>query len=145
MLAIINVVNKFHHYITGYEVLIHTDHSAIRYVMNKPINNGRITRWLLLLQEFNLTILDRPGKENQVADYFYRLQNSGEVVQVEDSFPDEHLFSISVFTLWYVDLANYLSTGKIPPSFSSKEKKRLIKKVRDIHWLMAICFILVMI
>ena len=30
--------------------------------MNKPITNGRITRWLLLFQEFNITIVDRPGK-----------------------------------------------------------------------------------
>ena len=107
MLAIIHAVNKFLHYITGYEVLVHTDHSAIRYLMNKPITNDMITRWLLLLQELNIIILDRPGKENQVADYFSRLQNPGEAIQVEDSFPDEHLFAILVLTLWYANLTNY--------------------------------------
>jgi hypothetical protein len=112
MLAIIHAVNKFRHYITGYEVFVHTDHSAIKYLMNKPITNGRVTRWLLLLQEFNITVLDRPGKENQVADFLSRLQNSGEVVPVEDSFPDENLFAISIVNPWYADLANYLSTGK---------------------------------
>ena len=64
MLAIIHAVNKFRHYITGYEVFIHTDHSTIKYLMNKPITNGRVTRWLLLLHELNVTVLDRPGKEN---------------------------------------------------------------------------------
>jgi hypothetical protein len=49
MLAVVHAVNKFRHYITGYEVFIHTDHSAIKYLMNKPITNGRITRWLLLM------------------------------------------------------------------------------------------------
>jgi hypothetical protein len=49
MLVVVHVVNKFHHYITGYEVFIHTDHSTIKYIMNKPITNGRITRWLLLM------------------------------------------------------------------------------------------------
>lgn len=135
MLAIIHAVNKFCHCITGYEVLVHTDHSTIRYLMKKPITNGRITRWLLLWQEFNITILDRPCKENQVADYFSRLQNLGEVVQVEGSFPGEHLFAISVLTPWYSDLANYLSTGKVPPSFSSKEKKRLIKQSARYSWI----------
>jgi hypothetical protein len=67
MLAVVHAVNKFRHYIIGYEVFIHTDHSTIRYLMNKPITNGRITRWLLLMNEFNVTILNRPGKENQVA------------------------------------------------------------------------------
>ena len=48
MLAVIHSVNKFRHYITGYEVFVHIDHSAIRYLMNKPITHGRVTRWLLL-------------------------------------------------------------------------------------------------
>ena len=48
-LAVIFAINKFRHYIIGYEVFVHTDHSTIRYLMNKPITNGRVTRWLLLL------------------------------------------------------------------------------------------------
>jgi hypothetical protein len=128
MLAAVHAVNKFCHYITGYEVFIHTDHSAIRYLMNKPITNGRITRWLLLMQEFNIIVLDRPGRENQVADFLSRLNNSGEIVHVSDNFPDEHLFAISVITPWYADIANYLSSGMLPSSFTSKEKKRIIKQ-----------------
>ena len=49
-LAVVHAINKFRHYITGYETFVHTDHSAIRYLMNKPVTNGRVTRWLLLLQ-----------------------------------------------------------------------------------------------
>ena len=64
MLAIMHFVNKFRHYITGYEVFVHTDHFAIRYLMNKSITHGRVTRWLLVLKEFNITVIDRPGKEN---------------------------------------------------------------------------------
>ena len=32
-LAVVHAINKFRHYITGYETFIHTDHSAIRYPM----------------------------------------------------------------------------------------------------------------
>ena len=49
-LVVVHAINKFKHYITSYENFVHTDHSAIRYLMNKPITNGRITIWLLLLQ-----------------------------------------------------------------------------------------------
>lgn len=49
MLVVIYYVNKFRHYIIGYEVFVHTDHSAIRYLMKKPITHGKVTRWLLLL------------------------------------------------------------------------------------------------
>ena len=41
--------------------------------MNKPITNGRITRWLLLLQEFDVTIVDKIGKDNVVAYFLSRL------------------------------------------------------------------------
>ena len=58
MLAVIHYVNKFRHYITGYEVFVHKDHSSIRYLMNKPITHGRVIGWLLLLQEFNITVID---------------------------------------------------------------------------------------
>jgi hypothetical protein len=40
-------------------MFLYTDHSAIRYLSNKPITNGRVTQWLLLLQEFNINIKDR--------------------------------------------------------------------------------------
>ena len=68
-LVVLHAINRFKHYITGYETFIHTNHYAIRYLMKKAITNGRVTRWLLLLQEFNITMLDRPGKQNTVADF----------------------------------------------------------------------------
>lgn len=49
-LVVIHAINKFKHYINGYEAFVHTYHFLIRYLMNKPISNGRITIWLLLLQ-----------------------------------------------------------------------------------------------
>jgi hypothetical protein len=66
-LVVIHAINKFWHYITGYPIILHTDHAAIKYLMNKPITNGRVTRWLLLLQEYDITILNKPGKDNVVA------------------------------------------------------------------------------
>ena len=63
--------------------------------MNISITNSRVIRWLFLLHEFKITILDRPGKQNTVADFLSRLQNIKDDTPVEDQFPDEYLFSIS--------------------------------------------------
>ena len=68
-LVVIHVVNKFRHYITRYPIVLYIDHSTIMYLANKPITNGRVTRWLTLLQEFDITIKDQPGKENPIADF----------------------------------------------------------------------------
>jgi hypothetical protein len=100
LLAMVHAINKFRHYITGYQAFVHTDHSTIKFLMNKPIKNPRVTRWLLLLQEFNINIIDRPGKDNLVADFLSRMIHLGDNTLVEDKFLDENLFSISTFTPW---------------------------------------------
>jgi hypothetical protein len=133
--AVVYAINKFRHYITRYNSFIHTDHSAIRYLMNREITNGIITRWLLLLQEFNITILDRPGKENQVDDFLSRLNNEGENTHVDDSFPDENFLSISTNSTWFADIANYRVIGKLSPQFSLKERKRVVRLSALYSWI----------
>ena len=78
--------------------------------MNKYITDGRITRWLLLLQEFNITILDRPRKQNTIAHFLSRIQNDNNDILVEYSFPNEYIFSISTKSPQFADIANYLAT-----------------------------------
>ena len=81
-----HAINKFRHYITDYETFVHTGHPSIKFLMNKPNTNGRITRWLLLLEEFNITILDRSRRENLVVDFLSRINNdNGDPIHVDDS------------------------------------------------------------
>jgi hypothetical protein len=49
LLVVVHAINKFRHYITGYQDFVHTDHSAIKFLMNKPVTNPRVTQWFLLL------------------------------------------------------------------------------------------------
>lgn len=83
-LAIIYAINKFRHYMTCYLIFLYVDHLFIRYVANKPSTNGRVTHWLLLLQEFDITIKDRPGKENPVADFLPRVPKKNNSSAVDD-------------------------------------------------------------
>jgi hypothetical protein len=82
--------------------------------MNKPVTNARVTRWLPLLQEFNITIIDRPGKDNLVFYFLYRLIHIGDNAPMDDNFPREIRFVISTYISWYASVANYLVTGKLP-------------------------------
>eukprot|EP00253_Pinus_taeda_P006567 PITA_06567 len=100
---------------------------TIKYLMNKSVTNARVTRWLLLLQEFDITIVDRPGKENVVADFLSRLKTDNDI-PVDDSFPDEYLFAVSAHSPWYADIANYLVAGKLPSHLSYREKRRIVQQ-----------------
>ena len=55
---VIYAINNFLHYIAKYLVILYTNNANIKYLMNKPITNGKITIWLLLMHEFNITVLD---------------------------------------------------------------------------------------
>jgi hypothetical protein len=70
---------------------------------------------LLLLQEFDITIVDRPGKENVVVDFLSRLNINDDNSHVDDSFPDENLFVVYSHSPWYADIDNYLVARKVPP------------------------------
>jgi hypothetical protein len=138
-LVVIYDINKFRHHITGYSTLVHTDHSTIKYLMNKPITNARVTKWLLLLQEFYITVVDRPGKENVVADFLSRLKPNDDT-PVHDSFPDEYLFAVSSHSPWYADIANYLVAGKLPPHLSYREERRIIQQSARYSWISGCLF-----
>jgi len=135
-LAVVHSLNKFRHDITGYQTFVHTDHAAIRYLMNKHDVNARIVRWLLLLQQFDLTIVDKPGKENVVANFLSRLYlPTGEEGTVDDQMPNKHLFSISVLSPWFVDIANYLVSTQFLPHLSSREKRKIVRKSAPFTWI----------
>eukprot|EP00253_Pinus_taeda_P012235 PITA_12235 len=103
--------------------------------MNKPITNGRVTRWLLLLQEFNITVLDRPGKQNTVANFLSKIQNIKEDSSVEDKFPDEYLFAVTTQTPWFADVANYSVTEKLPSHLFPREKRKIIQESARYSWI----------
>ncbi|KAK1609818.1 hypothetical protein QYE76_033491 [Lolium multiflorum] len=97
LLAVVFACDKFRSYIVDSKVTIHTDHAAIRYLMEKKDAKPRLIRWVLLLQEFDLHIVDRKGADNPVADNLSRLENIAyDHVPVNDSFPNEQLAAIKV-------------------------------------------------
>jgi len=47
-LAMVYSLQKFRHYLLGGKFTFFTDHSALKYLVNKPVLEGRICCWLLL-------------------------------------------------------------------------------------------------
>ena len=143
-LVVVNAVNKFKDYIIGYQVIVHTNHATIRYLMKKIDVSGRVVRWLLLLQEFDFTIMDKPRKHNVVADFLYRLEHTTYQEMIEDAFLEEHLFVVSSKIPWFAGMENYLATGKFPQHFCYKEKAKIAKHSKNYSWIQGYMFKLIL-
>ena len=136
LLAIVFAFDKFRPYLIGNKVVVHTDHSAIKYLMTKKDAKPRLIRWVLLLQEFDVEIKDKKGTENLVADHLSRLEGARNDVPVNDEFPDEKLFAIEDKreVPWFADYVNYLVAKVIPPEFNYQKKKRFFAHLKHYYW-----------
>ena len=83
----------------GAKIIVYTDHSALKYLLKKS-DKPRLTRWILLLQEFDLEIIDKKCVENLVADHLSRIENNREEQSmkrpIDDSFLDESLYAMQM-------------------------------------------------
>jgi hypothetical protein len=93
---------------------------------------------VLLLQEFDLHIVDRKGAKNPVADNLSRLENiSFEPIPVNDSFPNEQLASINVTSRedpWYAHYANFIVSKYLPPTFTTQKRRKFFYDLRHYFW-----------
>ncbi|KAJ9553598.1 hypothetical protein OSB04_017643 [Centaurea solstitialis] len=137
LLAVVYAIEKFRTYLVGSKVIVYSNHAALRYLMNKKDAKPRLIRWILLLQEFDIEIKDKPGSENSVADHLSRLElgSSPSNPPINDSLPGDQLLSVSSsVTPWYADFVNYLVCGIVPHDFSSHQRKKFLHDVKFYFW-----------
>ena len=91
-LAMVYALQKFRYYLLGGHFNMFTDHSALQYLVNKPVLGGRIYRWLLLFQEFDFEIVVNPGQLNTSPDHLSCFENGEEPTNIDNGMLDAELF-----------------------------------------------------
>ncbi|GJX88310.1 reverse transcriptase domain-containing protein [Tanacetum coccineum] len=61
MLAVVYAFEKFQSYLIMNKSDVYTDHSALKYLFNKKDAKARLLRWILLLQEFDFSVIETKG------------------------------------------------------------------------------------
>ena len=108
-----------------------TDHSTLKYLVNKPVLGGRICRWLLLFQEYDFEIIVKPGRLNAGPNHLSRIETGKEPTKLEDNLLDAQLFSIQIADDYFRDIIEFLMTGIAPKEFTTQQKKQLVVKATD--------------
>ena len=68
LLAILNALRAWRHYLGGRHFTVLTDHQSLQYMEVSAMATPRQVRWATLLSEFHFTIKYVPGSTNVVAD-----------------------------------------------------------------------------
>ncbi|XP_074283283.1 uncharacterized protein LOC141607834 [Silene latifolia] len=123
------------------------DHAALKHLLNKKEAKPDSLRWILLLREFDLEIKDKKGARKCLANHLSRLtQQEGEdSLPINDSFADDSLFSVDVFSVtsvnskdgdepWFADYANFAVSQALPPDLSHQQRKRFLHDARQYFW-----------
>nr|GEX05458.1 reverse transcriptase domain-containing protein [Tanacetum cinerariifolium] len=142
MLVVVYAFEKFRSYLIMNKSIVHTDHSALKYLFAKKDAKARLLRWVLLLQEFDFKVLDIKGAENLAADHLSRLEKPYENVldpkEINETFPLETLSMVTFRgdsnAPWFADFANYHAGNFIIKGMTTRQKQKFFKDVRHYFW-----------
>ncbi|KAK1683559.1 hypothetical protein QYE76_044407 [Lolium multiflorum] len=106
-----------------FEIMCDASDFAVGAVLGRKDAKPRLIRWVLLLQEFDLHIVDRKGADNPVADNLSRLENIAyDPVPVNDSFPNEQLAVIKDL-FWFRSTMVSKNKGKELPDEDNQDRE----------------------
>ena len=93
LLSVVFSCGKFRTYILGYPITVRTDHKSISFLKNCKLSHGRLTRWILALQEYHINWEYIPGSKNTAADVLSHINTE------QQTFDGEKETIVKVFNI----------------------------------------------
>ncbi|KAH9303387.1 hypothetical protein KI387_014970, partial [Taxus chinensis] len=98
-------------------------HMELKYLVNKPILQGCICRWVLLFQDFDFTVVVKPRKSNSGLDHLSRISSGEDAHAIEKTMLDAQLYRLQCTPMELEDIFVFLRTSMALEGMKSLEKK----------------------
>src|SRR5215470_8048659 len=82
LLAIIESLRNWRHFLLGKQFTLWTDHKPLQYILTQPVLTERHARWMILLAPYDIQIKHIAGKKNEVADALSRSAQDGNLASI---------------------------------------------------------------
>ena len=90
-LSLVYTAQRLRHYMLSHKTILITKDDPIRFMMSKPMPSSRLTRWMLLLSEFDISVeMPRAIKGQALADLLAQFPHESTCV-LRDELPMEPL------------------------------------------------------
>jgi hypothetical protein len=107
---------------------MYTNHFTLKYLVNKPFFGGRISRWILLFQEYDFEVVVKLGKLNVGPYHLSHILSGEDACNLDDNFLDAQLFVVNMVDDYFSDIVQFLSTCMAPLDMTVSQKKQLVVK-----------------
>lgn len=126
-LATVQAIRRFRHYILLRRTTVISDCNPMIYILTKQLLGGKYSKWIIILQEFDLEFEKSKSKKSLVfAELMCDFPRADTETVAEEPIADESLFLISTLDPWYGDIIVYLQTQ----SFRLEISKSGCRKIR---------------
>ena len=94
--ALVWATCKLRHYMLTYKVLLIARMDPLKYLMEKPVQDGKTTKWVLLLSEFDIKyVTQKSMKGKAIVDHLAHCSLE-EAEEIEEDFLDEDIIGIEM-------------------------------------------------
>ena len=97
--AFVWVTHKLKHYMFAYKVLLIAKMDPLKYLMEKPMQDGKTAKWVLLLSEFDIKYVTHKSVKGRVIVDHLAHCSLEEAEEIQGDFSDEDIMGIEV-ELW---------------------------------------------
>jgi hypothetical protein len=131
-LEIVHAVQRFRHYILFCKTTVIAIVNPFQYILTQRVIGGKISGWIVVLQEFDLDFVSAKSKKSLV---FVKLISelpveSGEVMPEESPIRGD-MFLIASLDPWYGYILVYLQSLKCPTSTSRDECRHIHHQAKN--------------